>query len=107
MRLKATRKWPIDKSDEVLLYWMEMLTRSHPGQAKQNKTTTTTTTTTTTASTKQPMLLPSQQMPATAQNLTSTTPITPRNSCIYFKPNNPRRPTVSLAASPPSSFLVT
>ena len=41
-------------------------------------------------------------MPGTAQNLTSTAPITPRNSCIYFKPNNQRRPTVSLAAAPPS-----
>ena len=51
---------------------------------------------------KQPIT--NQQMPGTAQNLTSTTPITPRNSCIYFKPNNPQRTTVSLAAAPPSSL---
>ena len=77
MRFKATRKWPIGQSGQVLLCWMKLLTRSHSGQAKQNKATKTKTT----------HLITNQQMAATAQNLTSTTPITPRTSCIYFKPN--------------------
>ena len=95
MRFKATRKWPIKKFDEVLLYWMEMLTGSHQGQAKQNNN----------SNNKITHLLPTQQMPATAQTLTSTTPITSRNSCIYFKPNNPRRATVSLDCSFPTKLI--
>ena len=100
MRFKATRKWPIGQSGQVLLCWMKLLTRSHSGQAKQNKTKQNKTT-----ATKTTHLITNQQMPGTAQNLTSTTPITPRNSCIYFKPNNPAD--CPLAAPPPSSFLVT
>ena len=95
MRFKATRKGPIDKSDEVLRYWMEMLTGSHQGQAKQNNN----------SNNKITHLLPTQQMPGTAQILTSTTPITSRNSCIYFKPNNPRRATVSLDCSFPTKLI--
>ena len=50
MRFKATRKWPIGQSDQVFLCCMKLLTRSHSGQAKQNKQSNN--------NKKQPMLLP-------------------------------------------------
>ena len=55
-------------------------------------------------------LIVKQELPATATNLTITTP---RTSCIYFlpnihKPNNPGRPTISACSCPTeliSSYL--